>query len=179
MEIFGLPITSFYLLVLLGMGIITLLYVLFGDVLEGIGEGIPFLNPILILVFIIFLSAIGYLLESLTDVNSFIIVGIATLGSFFLTTLLNVFVLVPLSSAEESLAYTEESLKGRLGKTIVPIPKDGFGEVLIENKSGRIAKAAASFDNTEIKEGMTVIVIDVKDGNLYVRPFDEKSIYNP
>lgn len=177
MELFGLSLSQIYLIVLLVGGAITLIYILFGDVLEGIGEGVPFLNPTIILVFLIFLSAIGYSLESLTTFHSLIIVGISALGSFLLTTLLNVFVLVPLSSAEESLAYTEESLKGRLGKTIIPIPKDGFGEVLIENKSGRIAKAAASFDNTDIGEGITVLVIDIKDGILYVRPYDERTIY--
>lgn len=177
MDIFGLPITTVYLIVLGISGATTLLYILFGDFMEGIGEGIPLLNPTLILVFFIFLSAAGYILEIITPLTSLLIVLLSALGSLILTTLLNIFILVPMSSAEGSLAYTEDSLKGRLGKTIIPIPKDGFGEVLIESNSGNIAKSAASFDNTEIPEGMTVLVIDVKQNILYVRPYDERAIY--
>ena len=31
-----------------------------------------------------------------------------------------------------SLAYTDESLMGQVGKVIVPVPVDGFGEIVIE-----------------------------------------------
>ncbi len=58
MELFGLSLSQIYLIVLLVAGAITLIYILFGDVLEGIGEGVPFLNPTIILFFLIFLSAI-------------------------------------------------------------------------------------------------------------------------
>lgn len=75
-----------------------------------------------------------------------------------------------MSKSEESLAYTEDSLKGRIGNVIIPIPKDGFGEVLLESISGRISKPAASFDNEEIAEGKKILVIDVKNGVLYVVP---------
>jgi len=179
MELFGMPIQNIYLTILVIAFISTILFMFFGDFLEGVGEGIPFLNPTLILAFLTFLSAIGYLLELLTSWNSWLIILLSAFGSFILTTLLNVFVLVPLSSAEESLAYTEESLKGRLGTTIIPIPKDGYGEVLIENTSGRIAKSAVSFEGNEIAEGIQVLVVDVKQGVLYVTPYDEKSIYKP
>ncbi|WAA12753.1 hypothetical protein OE105_00990 [Fervidibacillus halotolerans] len=172
-----MSVESIYLTVLIVSGILVLLYILFGDVLDGIGEGVPFLNPVLILVFLVFLSATGYILELINVMNSFFILLVSAIGSFILTTLLNLFVLVPLSSAEESLAYSEESLKGRIGTIIVPIPKDGFGEVLFESKSGRIAKAATSYDGTEIEEGLHVLVVDVKDGVVYVKPYDERSLY--
>lgn len=178
MELFGFPIQSVYLTILITSGVLTLFYILFGDIMDGIGEGIPILNPTLILVFFIFLSASGYIFEAFTSVSSVLIFIFSALGSIFLTTLLNIFVLVPLSSAEESLAYTEDSLKGRLGTAIISIPKDGFGEVLIENNSGRIAKSAVSFDKTEIAEGTKVLVIDVKEGVLFVRPYDERSLYS-
>lgn len=177
MEIFGVSILSIYLTMLIVSGILVLLYILFGDILEGIGEGIPFFQPVLIFVFFVFLSAAGYILELVTSINSLFILVLSVFGSFILTTLLHVFVLVPLSSAEESIAYSEDSLKGRLGTVIIPIPMDGYGEVLIDSISGRIAKAATSFDGTEIGEGIRVLVVDVKDGVLYVRPYDEKSLY--
>ncbi|MCU9614485.1 hypothetical protein OEV98_13145 [Caldibacillus lycopersici] len=177
MELFGMPIQNVYLWVLLIAGALTLLYILFGDFLDAVGEGIPFLNPVIILVFLIFHSASGYVMEQVTAMNSWLIMILSALLSVLLTALLHIFVLVPLSSAEESLAYTDESLKGRLGTTIIPIPKDGYGEVLIESNSGRIAKSAVSFEQEEIGEGIKVLIVDVQKGVLYVTPYDEKSIY--
>src|SRR5699024_8652700 len=88
-----------------------------------------------------------------------------------LATLLNIFVLVHLVSAEESISYTEESLKGKVGKVIIPIPEDGFGELVIENKFGTITKPAAHIENRVVAEGEEVLVLDIKNGVLYVEPF--------
>lgn len=176
MELFGTPIEAIYLTTLIISGIITVLYLLFGDILEGVAEATGFLNPTLILAFATFFSASGYILELLTPLNSILIIIISITIAIILDFLLNVFVLIPLASAEESLVYTEESLKGRIGKVILSVPKDGFGEVVIESNSGNIAKPATSFDNLPIPEGSQVLVIDIKSGILYVTPhesFDE------
>ncbi|MFE8697899.1 hypothetical protein ACFYKT_16280 [Cytobacillus sp. FJAT-53684] len=173
MELFDIPIQTLYLYTLVISGSLIILYLFFGDMVEGLSEATGFLNPVLVLAFLTFLSAIGYLLESLTGMNSLIIIVIAAIASLILDTLLNVFVLIPLANTEESLVYTEDSLKGRIASVIIPIPKDGFGEILIESISGRISKPAASFDNTIIEEGRKVLVIDVKDGVLYVVPRNE------
>ena len=172
MELFGLPIQTIYLYVLIISGLCIILYLFFGDVIEGISEAVGFLNPVLILAFLIFMSATGYLLEALTEMNTFLIMGIAAVVSLILDTLLNVFVLIPLANTEESIAYTEESLKGRLASVLIPIPEDGFGEILIESISGRISKPATSFDNQKIEAGKKVLIIDVKAGVLYVVPHE-------
>jgi membrane protein implicated in regulation of membrane protease activity len=178
MEIFGFAIESFYLTVLIVSGIITLLYLLFGDIAEGIAEAAGFLNPILIMTFITFTSASGYLLEILSSLNHLLIIIISVFIALGLDILLNVFVLVPLSKAEESLVYTTRSLKGRVGEVIIPIPVDGFGEVLIKNTSGTIAKAAASFENKAIAEGDKVLIVEVKDGVLKVIPYEIKDPFS-
>jgi len=170
LSLFGVPMDTIYLYALIIAGILIVLYLFFGDVLEGIGEA-TFLNPVLILAFIIFLSTIGFILEKVTSLHSFLIIAISAIVSFILDTLLNVFVLVPLASAEESLSYTEESLKGKVGKVIIPIPEDGFGELVIENKFGIITKPAAHIENRSVAEGEEVLVLDIKNGVLYVEPF--------
>lgn len=177
MEIFGFSLPTIYIALLFISGIFVLLYALFGDIIEGLDEGIPFFNPILIGSFVIFVSAIGYVLEIATSWSSLIILIIAGVVGFLLTTCLNLFVLLPMKSAEHSLAITDESLKGKIGKTIIPIPEDGFGEVLLESVSGRIAKSAKSFDGKEIPEGTQVLVVNVKDGVLYVIPYEDAKIY--
>ncbi|MCJ7840815.1 hypothetical protein MUB24_07835 [Lederbergia sp. NSJ-179] len=171
MSLFGYPIETIYLVLLVISGTLTLLYLFFGDVLEGADEVSPFLNPVLILAFITFFSAGGFILEKVTALNSFLIIIIAAFISILLDVLLNVFVLIPLKSAEQSLSYTEKSLEGRVGKAIVSIPTQGFGEVVIESYSGMISKPAASYENTSILEGTEVLVIEVKEGVLYVVPY--------
>lgn len=171
LSLFDVPIDTIYLYALIISGILIVLYLFFGDVLEGIGE-IFFLNPVLILAFIVFLSTTGYVLEFVTNLHSLLIMAIAAITAVILDTLLNVFVLVPLASAEESLGYTEDSLKGKVGKVIIPIPKDGFGELIIENKFGTITKPAAHIENQEIAEGEEVLVLDIKNGVLYVEPYE-------
>ncbi|WP_062105723.1 NfeD family protein [Bacillus niameyensis] len=171
MTLFGYPIETIYLILLIISGVATILYLFFGDVLEGADEISPFLNPVLILAFITFFSAGGFILEKVTSLHSIIIMIIAVFMAALLDLLLNIFVLVPMKSAEQSLSYTEKSLEGRVGKTIVSIPQQGFGEVVIESYSGMISKPAASFEDTPIEEGKEVLVIEVKDGVLYVTPY--------
>ncbi|WLR43048.1 hypothetical protein LC087_02180 [Bacillus carboniphilus] len=168
MELFGSQIESIYLIVLIVSSLLTVLYIFFGDIIEGMSESTGFLNPTLILSFFTFLSAIGYILEKLTPFGTSAVLGISIILALALDTLLNYFVLIPLSNAEESLVYTEDSLKGRVGRVITSIPKDGFGEVLIESYSGAVAKSAVSFDNIDIASGENILVIDVINGVLHV-----------
>lgn len=172
MELFGSSIQSIYLTTLIIAGALTILYILFSDLLDGFAEMIPFLNPALILAFITFFSASGYLFEILTKFNSILIVAFSILIALILDTLLHFFVLVPLSSAEESLVYSTNSLRGRVGKVIIPIPVGGYGEVLLKSASGSVAKSATSFKGDPIEEGKNVLVVEVKSGVLYVVPHE-------
>jgi len=171
LTLFGMDINSIYLTLLIVAGSLTVLYLLFGDFLEAVGEA-TFLSPVLILSFITFFSATGYILELITPLHSLLILAISIILALILDTLLNVFVLIPLSSAEESLSYTEESLKGMVGKVIIPIPENGFGELVIESKFGVISKPAREMENGSIEEGEKVLVLKVKDGVLYVVPYE-------
>lgn len=171
MEPFSIPLETIYLYGLIISGILTVLYVLFADVFHfnGTGDGgLHFLNPVLIFAFVTILSASGYLFERLSSLHYLLILGISAVASFIVVTLLNVFVLVPLSSAEESLVYKESDLQGRIGTVITSIPADGYGEVMIESTSGRIAKPAVSFDGDQIPSGTSVLVVQVKEGVLQV-----------
>lgn len=178
MELLGMPMESLYLTVLIISGCLTVLYLFFGDVLGGAADAAGILNPTLMLAFFVFMSAGGYLLEVLTALHSMIIIGISVIIAGLLDTVLHIFVLVPLSKAEESLAYTVDSLKGKTGKVIISIPEDGFGEIIIENSSGIISKPAASFTNAPIKEGTKALIIDVKKGVLYVSAYEESDLFS-
>ena len=171
MEVFGLPMEHLYMYVLIFAGALTVLYVFFGDIADS-GDAVPFLNPAVLLAFVTLLSAAGYLLEAATQWSSLMILLIASAAAFFLDLLLYFFVLVPLASAESSIAYTDESLAGQVAKVITPIPVDGFGEVIIETYGGNISKRATGYDNEAIEHGRSVLIIEVADGTLYVRDYE-------
>ncbi|MCY7813085.1 NfeD family protein [Bacillus spizizenii] len=172
MELFGVPIHTIYLYTLIIAGSLTLLFVFFGDVFAGLSEGIPFLNPTLLLAFFTCFSASGYIGELILPLSSLLIALLSCILSIMLVVLLHIFVLVPLSSAEESLVYKEDDLRGRVGKVITAVPVDGFGEVVIEGIGGTISKSAVSFDNEQISYGTAVLVVDVNNGVLSVTPHE-------
>ena len=172
MELFGMPIVQVYLYLLIISAITTLIYVFLSDVADGIGEGNPFLDPAVVLSFITFAAAAGYIMELTVNWNSGLILTVALGISFVLDLLLYFFVLLPLASAEVSLAYTEESLMGQVGRVIVPIPIDGFGEIVIETVNGLISKRAIGYENTAIEYDKEVLIIEVKNGTFIVKEYE-------
>lgn len=172
MNIYSWSMEQWYLYTLLLLAVLIILYLFFGDIIDGVGEGIPFLNPAVILAFFTFFTALGFIIETFTSFNSITVGIISAVVAFVLDVLLYYFILIPLKSAEVSMAYTEESLGGQVGKVIVPIPVDGFGEVVIETVNGIISKRATSFDQVAIPYDSKVLIIEVKAGTLYVREYE-------
>ena len=170
--IFGVALSTVYLTIVIAIGLCMVLYLFFADVADGVAEGIPFLDPAVILAFITATAAAGYILEIFSELSHLVIFLISIVISFIFTALLYYFFLVPLRSAETSLTYTEESLAGQTGRVITPIPVDGFGEVLIETVSGNIHKRAASYNQEDIPYGQEILVIEVMNGTLYVQAYE-------
>lgn len=77
-----------------------------------------------------------------------------------------------MASTEVSIAYTDESLAGLVGKVITPIPIDGYGEIVIETVSGLLNKRATGYDNEQIDYGKEVLVIEVEEGTFLVREYE-------
>ncbi|MGF7535134.1 NfeD family protein [Bacillus mexicanus] len=144
----------------------TLLYILFGDVLEGAGDVL--INPVLILAFLTFLATGGLLLEKYTELNSWIILAISASIALIIDILLNIFVLVPFKNTEHSLTVKKESLVGRTATVITAIPVDGFGEVIIQSKTGKIAKAAKSENGEIITNGTSVTITNTENSGYVV-----------
>lgn len=172
MEVLGYSMEQVYFFVLVLMAAITFLYLFFGDVTEAIGEGIPFLHPTIVLAFITLTSATGFFLEWLTDLNSLVILISSLLIAGVLDMLIYFFVLIPMASAEVSLAYTDEELAGQVATVIIPIPTDGYGEILIETVNGNLAKRATGLENEDIEYGKTVLVVEVEGGTFYVKEYE-------
>ncbi len=172
MEFLGVALADFFLYSLIISGILTFFFILFNDLFAGLD--LPdFLNPTLILSFLTIASGSGYVLVSFTSLRALPIFLFSFAIAFILVSIINVFVLVPLSTAHESLTITEEDLKGRLGKVIISVPENGYGEVLITSKSGSFSKPAISFDHEAIPSETKVLIIDIQNGVLHVSPHED------
>ncbi|WP_337189418.1 hypothetical protein [Ureibacillus xyleni] len=163
---------SIYLTVMIVAGCVTIIYLLFSEIFDGVFEGIPFIDPAVILSFLTIGSAAGFLLEKFTSLSTLFTFILASMISAGISALIYFFLLVPIRSAESSLAYTEESLCGQVGRVIVPIPVDGFGEVVIESVNGIITKRATGFDNEAIDYDEEVLIIEAKEGTIYVKKYE-------
>ena len=172
MELFGMTINELYMPILIISGIVTLLYLFFSDLTDGSGELFPLLDPAVLLPFITLTATWGYVLELATELNSGLILIVSIGAAAILDFLLYFFILLPLRSAEVSLAYTDESLAGEVGKVIVPIPADGFGEIVIETVNGLLSKRASGYENIPIDYGKEVLIIDVKLGTFIVKEYE-------
>lgn len=166
-------IDQLYWWVLIIAGIGTFLYMMFSDVFD-VFDG--WFNPAVILSFLALGSGIGLILNALAHVSPMIGLAVALVGSFALTTLLYLFVLLPLSNAEESIGLTDESLIGMEGRLTVPIPEGGYGEVLIESVTGSVLKTAQSIDGAAVSTEQRVVVIEVERNLAIVMPYDEPTI---
>ena len=160
-----------WVLIIAGLG--TFVYMMFSDAFEMF-EG--WFNPAVILSFLALGAGIGLILNALAHVSPMIGLAVALVGSLALTTLLYLFVLLPLSNAEESIGLTDEALVGRVGRLTVPIPEGGYGEVLIETVTGSLLKTAQSLDGTSISTDHRVVIIEVKGNIAIVMPYDEPTI---
>ena len=83
MELFGIEIAQLYMYGLIIAGALTLLYVLFSDMADA-GEGLPLLNPAVLLAFFTLFFAIAFLLERVTGMDSLTIMVIAAIAGVVL-----------------------------------------------------------------------------------------------
>ena len=172
MEFLGVALADFFLYSLIISGALTFFLILFYDVFAAFD--LPdFLNPSLVLSFLTIASGAGYVLVSFTSLKALPVFFIAFVIAFILVSIINLFILVPVSNAHESLTITEEDLRGRLGTVITSVPVNGYGEVLITSKSGSFSKPAVSFENESIPSDTRVLIIDIQNGVLHVSPHEQ------
>lgn len=176
MNVFGIQVEQLYMYILLGAGALSVLCVFFGEDPE-FGEVVSLFHPIVLFSFLTCGSAIGLLLEKATTLHEWLILGIAVLVALLFALVLHYLLLLPLSSASNT--RTEDSLSGQVANVIVPIPADGYGEVVVETYAGRISKRATGYTNEAFDEHEKVVVLEVSEGILYVQayqtvPFDKK-----
>ncbi|MBO8173060.1 MAG: protease [Bacillaceae bacterium] len=163
---------------LLGGLVFSVLIVLFGEVLDGLFEGInfsfgdgpSFLQPMTVVGGITIFGAAGILLQY-TGLTSVWILLLSLLAAIASSILIYFFYIIPMERAENSMSFSIKDLEGAIGEIITTVPPEGYGEVLVKTQGGYTNQIAASYTNEEILSGKKVIIVEVKDDTLYVTPY--------
>ncbi|MBD7967466.1 protease [Paenibacillus gallinarum] len=163
---------------LIGGALFAVIGVLFGDLLDGLFEGVAefpgfdFLNTTVIASVITIFGGAGIMLSKYTELD--------TAGHLFLSLLIGLLggVLVffayikPARNSEMSTGFSIKELTGKMGEITVPVPEKGYGEVMIKLVSGNTVHTATSFEAKPILAGTQVVVVEVADGVLQVAELD-------
>jgi membrane protein implicated in regulation of membrane protease activity len=162
--------------------IFALLSVVLGDFISDFFDGIfdflsidgpPFLQPMVIVGFITGFGGAGIVMTDYLAVAQVIIIPLAIIIALSLSVFVYYIYVKPMNNAEVSTGFTYADLVGAIAEVTIPLPKEGYGEVLINIGGGNTNQIAASFDQDEIASGERVVVVEVKDDTLYVSKVDE------
>lgn len=162
---------------LIGGVLYAIVSVIFGDwisqALDGMFDflsldGPSFLQPMTIVGGITIFGGAGLLLERYSGLTWTMIALLALLIAIAGAIAVFFLYVRPMENSENSIAFTLGSLAGSLGEVIVPIPEQGCGEVLVKVGAGNTNQIAASYEERAIPSGSRVVVVEVREGVLYV-----------
>ncbi len=171
--------TDVYWICLFGGLVFTVLTLLFGDLLDGVLDGLEldglgeFLDPLSFVGGLTVFGGAGVLLEEMTALGTGTAAAIAGLIGLGLAVAMHFVYVKPMKRSENSTGFSMREYHGKLGEVITAIPAKGFGEVLVKMGASNTFQTAGSFGGTEIARGTRVVVVEVRDGDLFVTPFDE------
>lgn len=155
-----------------GLGI-TLMYILIGDVIEGIFGGFDVINPTLLFSSIAIVGGIGVLLSKYTNFPDYAVLSISILVGMIVYIVVYYFIIAPLNRAEVSTAFSVKELEGSLAEVITSIPSNGYGEVILTTIGGVVNFSAKSFDGRPIAHGARVVVVRAEKDHLLVTTFEQ------
>jgi len=169
--------TTTYLVIFIISFVFILLLTLLSDLVDSVFDlvwsaillkDIPFLNPVSIFASLTVFGAVGYILSTFSTLASLITFLISLSLAIFTTICLFFLIIKPKEMSETSLSYSMKQLVGLPATVTVPIPANGFGEVLIKLGGGNSNQIAASYDSVDIAQDAKVFVVDEKEGVVYV-----------
>lgn len=157
--------------------IFAVITIIFGDILGDVFGGLldslsfdhfDFLSPMVIVGGITAFGGAGIMLERLTSLATLSAAILALIIAIALSIFVYFIYVRPMQNAENSNGYSMSDLVGKIGTVTVPVPEQGFGEVLIKIGAGNTNHIACSCDKEEFAAGTRVVVADIKDGVLNV-----------
>lgn len=167
------------LIIGISFALITLIFDdIIGNFLDGFFDfssvdGIDFLNPLELFGAITTFGGAGILLTDYTSISPVVIFILSMLIAATISIFLYFFYVKPMKNADNSTGYSIMELEGKIGEVITPVPEKGYGEILIRAGAYNTNQIAASYDGVGIQSGARVVVIEVKEGVLFVSRFED------
>lgn len=137
-------------------------------------EGYSLFRPTVIASWITVFGGAGMLLNKYTQLGNITVLIVTFLIATALAVGLYLIYIRPMEQSENSVGFSIYELSGLIGEVLVPIPHNGFGEVIVQVGAARSHHIAASFDGTPIPSEARIIVVEVdaSEGVLFVSKFD-------
>ncbi|WP_138495724.1 protease [Paenibacillus pinistramenti] len=163
-----------YLGCLIGGVLFTLVSVLVGDLLGQWLDGmfdflsVDFLKPVVLAGGVTGFGGAGLLLDRYTGLGQAAVLLLAVCIALVLCFMVYFAYVAPAERSENSTAFSEKELPGRIGKVSIPIPEQGFGEVMVRGAGGNSLHIAASWEHRPIPAEVQVVIIESRDGIVYV-----------
>ncbi|MFD1177010.1 NfeD family protein [Paenibacillus puldeungensis] len=157
-----------------GGALFAIISALLGDLIGGWLDGLldftslDFLKPVVTASVVTGFGGAGIILSRYTGLSAVTVVIFALLIAVVLGLIIYFAYVKPMENSENSTAYSEAELPGKVGEVTVPIPQEGYGEVMLKLVGGNTLHIAVSWDRREIPAGTIVVVVDVKDGIVQV-----------
>ncbi|GBF32168.1 NADH:ubiquinone oxidoreductase subunit 4 [Desulfocucumis palustris] len=167
---------------LIGGSLFALTTIIFGDVLgdilDGVMDSLPFeqlafMQPMVIVGGVAVFGGAGILLDRYTSLDILPVFLAASMAGVLSSAVTYFAYVKPMKNTENSTGFSIQDLVGKIGEVIVPVPAQGFGEVVVRAGAGNTNQIAASLDGEELAAGARVVVGDVREGVLYVFRYDE------
>lgn len=166
---------------LIGGALFALVVVLVGDLIGHVFDGfldfmsmdhLDFMSSTVIVGGITVFGGTGVMLSKYSSLDMVPVAVLSMTLSVCISTLLYFAYVRPMKNSENSTAYSAQELVGKIGEVNIPIPSKGFGEVVLRVGAGNTNQIAGSFDGEELHAGTKVVVGEVKEGILYVFPYE-------
>jgi len=156
--------------------------IVFGDVLSSALDGAldflsldgwSWLQPMTIVGGITVFGGAGLMLDRYTGLGTAAVLLLALLLAVVIGAGVYFFYVKPMQNTENSTGYSVQDMSGKLAEVLVPIPSSGYGEIVIRmGPAGVTNQMAQSFDGEPIEAGAKVVIVEVKNGELYVSKVD-------
>jgi hypothetical protein len=140
---------------------------------HGGGPHISWLNASTVLAFLAWFGGVGYLMIRYSHVETFFIVGIATLAGLAAGWVVLRFLIKLVGPSDEPLRESDRRLIGALGTVSMTIRENGTGEIIFPLGGGRRCSGARSEDGQPIEKGTEIVIERYEKGIAYVKRWEE------
>lgn len=164
-------------LILFVVGVIyAVITVFLGDIFhlnfDAGGGHLPFLSPMTIGSFVTVFGGCGYFLSTSTELGGWTIAAASIVSALFLSSLMFIFVVLPLLRADKSAAKSAEEMIGKTAEVVTIIMDGSKGEIVYEQGGIRLSAPARITSGGTVKQGELVLITGVSGGTFIVEKME-------